>query len=139
LQRGAMSCSLLYAEVNNHYIARALVHLRLPQWTTPIICFTRQRARKPRAAACRWTVVVVCRGASTLSWTSLLGSRVAVMAAPDDGGGVGDEGTTNVAEEVAIAAREPKRCWHMILNCGHVTSRSSRSSRQNHVCAWPVR
>jgi hypothetical protein len=67
------------------------------------------------------------------------GSRVAVMAAHDDGGGVGDEVTTNVAAEVATAAREPKRCWHMILNCGHVTSRSSRSSRQNHVCAWPMR
>jgi hypothetical protein len=42
------------------------------------------------------------------------------MAVPDDGGGVGDEGTTNVAAEVATAASEPKRCWHMILNCGHV-------------------
>jgi hypothetical protein len=47
----------------------------------------------------------VCRGASTLSWTSLLGSRVAVMAAPDDGGGVGDEGTTNVA-----AASRSRHC-----------------------------
>jgi hypothetical protein len=43
------------------------------------------------------------------------------MAAPDDVGGVGDEDTTNVAAEVATTAREPKRCWHMILNCGHVT------------------
>jgi hypothetical protein len=69
----------------------------------------------------------------------MVARSVAVMAAPDDGGGVGDEGTTNVAAEVATAAREPKRCWRMILNCGHVTSRSSRSSHQNHVCAWPVR
>jgi hypothetical protein len=43
------------------------------------------------------------------------------MAAPDNRGGVGDEGATNVEAEVATAAREPKRCWHMILNCGHVT------------------
>jgi hypothetical protein len=32
------------------------------------------------------------------------------MAAPDDGGSVDDEGATNVATEVATAAREPKRC-----------------------------
>jgi hypothetical protein len=50
-----------------------------------------------------------------------LGSRVAMMAAPDDGGDVSDEGATNVAAKVATAAREPKRCWHMILNCGYVT------------------
>jgi hypothetical protein len=34
------------------------------------------------------------------------------MAAPDDGGGVGDEGTTNVAAEVATAAREPLLLAH---------------------------
>jgi hypothetical protein len=32
------------------------------------------------------------------------------MDAPDDGGDVDDEGTTNVAAKVATAAREPKRC-----------------------------
>jgi hypothetical protein len=43
----------------------APVQLRLPpQWSTPNICFTRRRARKSRAAACRWTVVAVCRGAT---------------------------------------------------------------------------
>jgi hypothetical protein len=100
----------------------ALVQLRLPpQWSTPNICFTRRRARKSRAAACRWTVVAVCRGATTLSWTSLLGSRVEVMAAPDDGGGGGDEGAANVAAKATTAEREPKRYWHMISNCGHVT------------------
>lgn len=69
----------------------------------------------------------------------MVARSVAVMAAPDDGGGVDDEGTTNMAAEVAIAAREPKHCWHMILNYGHVTSHSSRSIYQNHVCVWPVR
>jgi hypothetical protein len=48
-------------------------------------------------------------------------SPAAMMAAPDDGGCVGNGGATSVAAEVATAAREPKRCWHMSLNCGHVT------------------
>jgi hypothetical protein len=111
-----------------------------PQWSTPIICFTCRRARKPHAAACRWTAAAaVCREATTLFWTSLLGSRVAVMAVPDDEGGVDDEGTTNVAAEVATGAREPKRYWHMILNCGHVISCSSRSEPRMCVAGEVIR
>jgi hypothetical protein len=81
-----------------------------PQWSTPNICFTCRHDRKLHVATYRWTTAAVYRRATTLSWTSLLGSRVAVMAAPDEGGSVGDEGTTNVATEVATAAREPKCC-----------------------------
>jgi hypothetical protein len=46
---------------------------------------------------------------------------MAAAATASPWGGVGDEGVANVAAEVVTAAREPKRCWHMILNCGHVT------------------
>jgi hypothetical protein len=84
-----------------------------PQWSTPIICFTRRHVRKPRAAACRWTAAA--------SVAEQPPSPAAMMAAPDDGGCVGNGGATSVAAEVTTAAREPKCCWHMSLNCGHVT------------------
>jgi hypothetical protein len=118
----AMSCNLLYVEVNIHHIAR-------PRWCSygsPAMEHPQHLLHPPTRKETAWCSLQV-DVRRRLSWSNhplldvALGVKGSVMAAPNDMGGVGDEDATNVAIEAATAAREPKRWWHMILNCGHVT------------------